>query len=88
MPAQMKTVADRLLPLTLPFIGKPGPADGEAFVRLRYEEELKKKKIAVLPVENLSMMREINLAYMDDFTQVDMLHGIITAYNETLRSYK
>lgn len=51
-------------------------------------DELKKKKIAVLPVENLSMMREINLAYMDDFTQVDMLHGIITAYNETLRSYK
>ncbi|MBQ5986253.1 MAG: LysR family transcriptional regulator [Clostridia bacterium] len=51
-------------------------------------DELKKKKIAVLPVENLSMMREINLAYMDDFTQVEMLHGIITAYNETLRSYK
>ncbi len=51
-------------------------------------DELKKKKIAVLPVENLSMMREINLAYMDDFTQIEMLHGIITAYNETLRSYK
>ena len=48
MPAQMKTVADRLLPLTLPFIGKPGPADGEAFVRLRYEEELKKKKLVVV----------------------------------------
>ncbi len=50
-------------------------------------DELKKKKIVMLPVENLSMMREINIAYQDDFTQIDMLHDIITAYNETLRSY-
>lgn len=51
-------------------------------------DELKKKKIVMLPVENLSMMREINIAYQEDFTQIDMLHDIITAYNETLRSYK
>lgn len=51
-------------------------------------DELKKKKIAMLPVENLSMMREINLAYQSDFTQIEMLHDIITAYNETLRFYK
>lgn len=50
-------------------------------------DELKKKKIVMLPVENLSMMREINIAYKDDFTQLEMLHGIITAYNETARSY-
>ncbi len=51
-------------------------------------DELKKKKIAVLPVENLSMMREINIAYQSDFTQIEMLHDIITAYNETVRTYK
>lgn len=50
-------------------------------------DELKKKKIAVLPVENLSMMREINIAYRNDFTQIDILHGIIKAYNETVKNY-
>ncbi len=31
-------------------------------------DELKKKKIAVLPIENLSMIRAINIAYPEDFT--------------------
>ena len=47
-------------------------------------DELKKGKIAVLPVENLSMMREINIAYHNDFTQFDVLHDIMKVYNETL----
>lgn len=51
-------------------------------------DELKKKKIAVLPVENLSMMREINIASPLDFSQVDVLNGIVQAYNETLKIYK
>ena len=50
-------------------------------------DELKKGKIAVLPVENLSMMREINIAYHNDFTQFDVLHDIMKVYNETLRIY-
>ena len=50
--------------------------------------ELKKKSIAVLPVENLSMMREINIAYQSDFSQVEVLQDIVNSYNETLRSYK
>lgn len=50
-------------------------------------DELKKGKIAVLPVENLSMMREINIAYYNDFKQFDVLHDIIKVYNETLRIY-
>lgn len=50
-------------------------------------DELKKGKITVLPVENLSMMREINIAYHNDFTQFDILHDIIKFYNETLRIY-
>ncbi len=51
-------------------------------------DELKKGKIAVLPVENLSMIREINIAYRSDFTQFDVLHNIVKAYNETLKIYK
>lgn len=50
-------------------------------------DEIKKGKITVLPVENLSMMREMNIAYHADFTQFDVLHNIMKFYNETLRLY-
>ena len=50
-------------------------------------DELRKGKITVLPVENLSMMREINLAYYGDFNQFDVIHGIMKIYNETIRIY-
>ncbi len=51
-------------------------------------DELKKKKIVALPVENLSMMREINIAYPNDFTQMDVLQDIVNAYHETVKLYK
>ena len=51
-------------------------------------DELKKGKIVPLPVENLSMMREINIAYPADFTQFDLLRDIVKSYNETLKLYK
>ena len=51
-------------------------------------DELKKKKIAVLPVENLRMIREINLAYHKDFAQLDILQDIAKYYRETLRHYQ
>lgn len=51
-------------------------------------DELKKKKIAVLLVENLSMIRETNLAYHKDFAQMDILQDIVKAYRETLRLYQ
>lgn len=51
-------------------------------------DELKKRKIAVLPVENLSMMREINIAYPSDFSQQEILRGIVNSYHETARNYK
>ena len=51
-------------------------------------DELKKGKIVTLPVENLSMMREINIAYPADFTQFDLLREIVNSYNETLKLYK
>lgn len=51
-------------------------------------DELKKGKIVALPVENLSMMREINIAYHVDFNHFEILHEIVRSYNETVRSYK
>ncbi len=50
-------------------------------------DELKKGKIAVLPVENLSMMREINIAYHEGFEHFDILRSIMKLYTETLRIY-
>ncbi|MDD6261596.1 MAG: flavodoxin family protein [Clostridiales bacterium] len=44
----MKTFADRILPLTLPYMGKPMPGSGRAFVRLRYGDLMKKKKLVVI----------------------------------------
>lgn len=41
-----------------------------------------------MPIENLSMIREMNIVYRDDFNQMDILRGIVKAYNETLRLYK
>ncbi len=51
-------------------------------------DELRRGKIVVLPVENLSMIREMNLACRSDFTQTELLRDIVKAYNETLRIYK
>lgn len=50
--------------------------------------ELKKKTMSVLPVENLSMIREINIAYLSDFSQMDVLHDIVSSYKETLHDYQ
>lgn len=51
-------------------------------------DELKKKKIVALPVEGLSMVREINIVFQNDFTQTETLHEIVEAYHDTVRSYK
>ena len=44
--------------------------------------ELRKRKLAVLSIENLSMMREINIVYRKDFEHPEILHGIVKKYNE------
>lgn len=44
--------------------------------------ELKKGKMAGLPIENLSMSREINMVYHKDFEHTDMLQNIMRIYNE------
>lgn len=51
-------------------------------------DELKKGKIKVLPVENLSMIREINIIYHKDFAHSDILQDITKMYSETVRLYQ
>lgn len=48
-------------------------------------DELKKGKITVLPIENLSMIREINIIYHCDFEHNDILRDIIKVYNDTVK---
>ena len=50
-------------------------------------DELKKKKITVLPIENLSMIREINILYHNDFKHVDILQSIMKEYNKVVKFY-
>ena len=50
-------------------------------------DELKKGKIAVLPIENLSMIREINIVYNKDFQHTDILDTIIKDYNKVVKFY-
>ena len=45
-------------------------------------DELGKGKIFVLPIENLSMIREINLVYPKDFEHPDILREIEKSYDE------
>jgi len=42
-------------------------------------------RFKILPVENLSMIREINIVYHRDFRHVDMLNDIANLYNDTVK---
>lgn len=46
------------------------------------EHEVKNGKFKVLPVENLSMIREISLFYHKDFTHIDILNDLTTIYKQ------
>ncbi|CUX48822.1 LysR family transcriptional regulator substrate-binding protein [Clostridium sp. C105KSO13] len=50
-------------------------------------DELKKGKITVLPIENLSMIREINILYHSDFKHADILQSIMKEYNKAVKFY-
>lgn len=50
-------------------------------------DELRKKKIAALPIENLSMIRETNIIYHKTFSHTDVLRDITKIYQETARKY-
>ena len=51
-------------------------------------DELKKGKLTCLPVENLSMSREINIVYHKDFDHVNVLHDIVKMYHDTAKLYR
>lgn len=46
--------------------------------------DVKKGKLSILPIENLSMMREVNIAYNKDFTRVEMLKELVQLYQNTV----
>lgn len=50
-------------------------------------DELKKGKITALPIENLGMIREINILYHRDFTHMDILQNILKEYNKVVKHY-
>lgn len=51
-------------------------------------DELSKGKLAALPIENLSMVRETRIAYNGDFSHMDIMQEIIREYRETARMYR
>lgn len=50
--------------------------------------EIRKGKLTVLPIENLSMVRETSILYHKDFSHADILQDITKIYNETAQIYK
>lgn len=45
-------------------------------------DEVRKNKMKALPIENLSMIREMNLVYHRDFAHTDLLREIAAIYDE------
>lgn len=48
-------------------------------------EEAGKGKLKMLPIENLSMMREMNIAYNKDFMNDDILREIVRLYHDRIK---
>ena len=48
-------------------------------------DELKKSKLTALPIENLSMVREVNLLYHHTFNHMEILQDIVRIYNEAAK---
>ena len=48
--------------------------------------DARKGRLTVLPIENLSMMREMNIAYNKDFAQSKALNDIVKVYRELMAS--
>lgn len=47
-------------------------------------DEVRKGKMTILPIENLSMAREMSLVYHRDFSHMDVLQEILKLYHETV----
>ncbi len=50
-------------------------------------DEVKKGKMAILPIENLGMVRETTIIYRKDFSHIDILSDITKIYKETVKNY-
>lgn len=50
-------------------------------------DELRKGKITVLPIENLSMVRDTNILYHKTFSHIDILQHIARVYQQTTQKY-
>lgn len=48
-------------------------------------DEVRKKKMTILPIENLSMIRETNIVYLKDFRHTEVLQDITKLYNKILK---
>ena len=49
-------------------------------------DEIKKGKLTVLPIENLSMVREMNILYHQSFRHPEILQDIVKIYADTARA--
>jgi len=47
-------------------------------------KDVKKGELSILRIENLSMMREVNIAYNKDFTRVEILKEMVQLYQSTV----
>ncbi len=47
------------------------------------KRDVEKKKIKIVSIENLSMIRELNIVYHKDFTHTDILSEIVNLYQNT-----
>lgn len=50
-------------------------------------KEMRKKKLTIVPIENLSMPRETNIVYHRSFTHTEVLQDITQLYHETKKKY-
>lgn len=46
--------------------------------------DVKKSKLSILPIENLSMMREMNIAYHKDFSHLETIKDIVQLYQHLI----
>lgn len=51
-------------------------------------DEVRKGKLTVLPIENMSMIRETNIVYQKDFSHMEVLQEITELYNKVARRQK
>jgi len=51
-------------------------------------DEVRKQKMTILPIENLSMIRETNIIYLKDFSHPEVLQDITKLYNKISKSHK